>query len=1135
MPRKKLQIALEFMILYSFVLVIFLFLFALISVQRAQTLSSQIFSQEQLIAQSISVQLDRALQGGNGYSASFPIRGVIGTLNYNLIITENGAVIINANVGKQTMQAIAYSTVKNLVSNPSYLQPNTLYYSIPITNGTISIQNIFGIVCVDYQCPTSGGIAKNVSLSTQVFHAVTMNGGSSYISIPVSNSLNSPAKTKKITMEATVKLNSLISEIFEFGSSGVYGIEVGPIETEANSLPGNFIATIGSTQPGIVDCTSAPFQLKTNVWYQLVATYDGTTSTLVRYVNGKRYCFSTIAATLGSQSTTSLTFGEIWSNDIEPENDMILNAQIYNSSLSPSQVQALYQGGIDGSPINTNTLVGWWPLNGNANDYSGNGNNANVFNGPLIYEAVAPISARVTDMSGQPVANALVGFAATLGNLTTNTGAAGMVATNYTNNNGTAVAFLNQQVTNGKALVKATAYNSNSLLQSNLMGWWPLNDGQGNTISDISGNNNNGAMNGGAYWSMPNYVSSFDGVSSYVATSYLQNSITAYTLSAWVKSTSSGGVIVEDRAANSGNSITLGFGPSSCGAQSSGQVYFCDDSNGIGIGINSFIVVNDGKWHMVTGTWGASSGTSISPSQFSIYIDGQYVANSIFSVGSDKSPLTGVGGTLIGFHPVWNEFFSGSMSDVQAYNSILSPSQIQLLYQQGIAGQPVSGNIVGWWPLNGDTNDYSGYGGNGAIFGNLNQLSTSSIPNTDSNATSFLSASFNGMYGYIKATPSGSLTGSFTVVGWGKPATTAAMDVVGTRNPSDYGFDMKFQGGTKIHGDIGTGNTWITNSADASFPYSTNTLYQVAYTVTQTGYAIYVNGVQVGRGTYPSNTPLLFDANHNIFIGQSGTSAEYFNGAIANVQIYNTTLLPSQIQQLYQEGIGGLPLSRNLVAWWPLNGNANDYSWNGNNGLATNVIYAPQQSVNPYLLSSPGGYGVNFNGQNGYVNFGNVLNFGSTSFTISLWFKPVLDSTWRSLVIKRSGGGGTVGYTLVLDDTNHAYFAVEGPVGSSAYIKSTPIVNPSWHNLVAVRDKSSGKLRLYLDGSSFPEVNDPSGDLSNAANLYFATGGNVNFGKGDLSNVQIYNVALSAQQVQQLYQNGMPPSTSAMIPMSWAP
>ncbi|MGC8495902.1 MAG: LamG-like jellyroll fold domain-containing protein [Candidatus Micrarchaeia archaeon] len=64
------------------------------------------------------------------------------------------------------------------------------------------------------------------------------------------------------------------------------------------------------------------------------------------------------------------------------------------------------------------------------------------------------------------------------------------------------------------------------------------------------------------------------------------------------------------------------------------------------------------------------------------------------------------------------------------------------------------------------------------------------------------------------------------------------------------------------------------------------------------------------------------------------------NGLIANIQIYNTSLSSSQIQALYQEGIGGAPIDlQHLVGWWPLNGNANNYSGNGNNGQATEVTY----------------------------------------------------------------------------------------------------------------------------------------------------------------------------------------------------
>jgi hypothetical protein len=60
-------------------------------------------------------------------------------------------------------------------------------------------------------------------------------------------------------------------------------------------------------------------------------------------------------------------------------------------------------------------------------------------------------------------------------------------------------------------------------------------------------------------------------------------------------------------------------------------------------------------------------------------------------------------------------YFAGFISNVQVYNSSLDQSQIQTLYLEGIGGAPVNPQyLVGWWPLNGDTKDYSGYNNNGA-------------------------------------------------------------------------------------------------------------------------------------------------------------------------------------------------------------------------------------------------------------------------------------------------------------------------------------------------------------------------------------------------------------------------------------
>jgi len=78
-------------------------------------------------------------------------------------------------------------------------------------------------------------------------------------------------------------------------------------------------------------------------------------------------------------------------------------------------------------------------------------------------------------------------------------------------------------------------------------------------------------------------------------------------------------------------------------------------------------------------------------------------------------------------------------------------------------------------------------------------------------------------------------------------------------------------------------------------------------------------------------------------IGSAATAGDPFNGTIANVQIYNVSLSANQIQALYLEGIGGAPMKlQNLVGWWPLNGNSNDYSGNNNNGVPTSLTFTSQ-------------------------------------------------------------------------------------------------------------------------------------------------------------------------------------------------
>ncbi len=111
---------------------------------------------------------------------------------------------------------------------------------------------------------------------------------------------------------------------------------------------------------------------------------------------------------------------------------------------------------------------------------------------------------------------------------------------------------------------------------------------------------------------------------------------------------------------------------------------------------------------------------------------------------------------------------------------------------------------------------------------------------------------------------------------------------------------------------------------------------------------VYVNGAYSSQGSGTS-----FTFNNNQVMGINAESNGGFpltaGSAIANVQVYNSSLSANEIQALYLEGIGGAPLVlQNLVGWWPLNGNANDYSGNNNNGVPVNGVSYTSQWTSGY-------------------------------------------------------------------------------------------------------------------------------------------------------------------------------------------
>ncbi len=194
-------------------------------------------------------------------------------------------------------------------------------------------------------------------------------GSSSKIAMPLSSKL----QPSSITISAWLNLNSYpptnneMDFINEEDSLGV-GWD---FETYGTSV--YFLFDVPTRYSISFDGPTAGWQ--TGEWVNYVATYNQTSGAITQYYDGIKETIGGGAPTGQALVYNSVATLKIGPNVQVPFNGMMANIQIYNNSLNANEVLALYQEGIGGAPIRTDTIVGWWPLNGNPNDYSGNNNN----------------------------------------------------------------------------------------------------------------------------------------------------------------------------------------------------------------------------------------------------------------------------------------------------------------------------------------------------------------------------------------------------------------------------------------------------------------------------------------------------------------------------------------------------------------------------------------------------------------------------------------------------------------------------------------------------------------------------------------------------------------------------------------
>jgi len=199
-------------------------------------------------------------------------------------------------------------------------------------------------------------------------------------------------------------------------------------------------------------------------------------------------------------------------------------------------------------------------------------------------------------------------------------------------------------------------------------GYWPLNATSGTIASDVSGNGNNGTVNG-ASWSVTGRLNgclNFNGTNSSVQ---INNSlINDFSIVFWVKSNQIGGA----PQWYNGAGLVDGDYP---GTANDFGTALVGGKFGFGIGnpdttILSTSSINDGAWHFCVATRQQATGV------IKVYVDGSLQASGTVN----RNSLNVSTHLLFGAIASGGGYFNGSLDEVKLFTRTLSSSEVTALY-----------------------------------------------------------------------------------------------------------------------------------------------------------------------------------------------------------------------------------------------------------------------------------------------------------------------------------------------------------------------------------------------------------------------------------------------------------------------
>lgn len=213
-----------------------------------------------------------------------------------------------------------------------------------------------------------------------------------------------------------------------------------------------------------------------------------------------------------------------------------------------------------------------------------------------------------------------------------------------------------------------------------------------------------------------------------------------------------------------------------------------------------------------------------------------------------------------------------------------------------------------------------------------------------------------------------------------------------------------------------------------------------------------------------------------------------------------------------------------LVGWWPFNGNANDQSGNGLNGVVTAATLTADRNNVPNAA-------YYFNGANGtkiQVADNSLLHSGN--YTVSAWEYVTDPTIYNNIVSKRIVSTSTNSYILyeptktscTLCNLAYQPFEIASSIGGTqrktylTYNTLDSVMNYTWNMITGSYDGSS--LKFYINGQLIRTLAITGPVNYSTDPLYFGTTGSAgqNF-KGNIDDIGIWDRALSSNEILALY------------------